>query len=810
MVNNFGQFGNYGSAATVIDCFTGQSVPVCEIPRGSSGRYIFVGVFWIGAVVGRDTLVSTGGDGWTPNMYELYPEGFGVGDMKKRSIKDPESPLYEGAVSEQDYIAVYYDTFSTSGNNVNLDQDGCVGRGHQPLGIRVDQRSYSWSYSYAEDFVLFDYKVQNIGVNRLRNVYMGFYVDADVHHTSVDGGQGASDDLCGFQIDLPTDPQFNPPGCNFVDTVRIAYISDNDGDPLGDDLTANTSVPHVTGMRVVRAPGDSLTYSFNWWISNPDALRDFGPRYKRNVRRRADMCAGNRGTPVGDIPKYFIMSNGEFDYDQIQSASWSALDTADTIFEDPGTFAREFAKGFDTRYLLSFGPFVVEPGQTLPVSFAYIGGENFHRIGSNGRANLINSNNPDQYKRNLDFSDLGLNATWADWIYDNPGVDTDTNGDSGKYRVCNIGGTEERFWYRGDGVPDFRGANPPPAPETWLYPGVGSVRVRFNGARSETAVDNFSQKVDFEGYRIYMSLDSRSSSYSPLVTYDKVNYNRFLFDTAYNAFRLKDIPFTPKQLQDAYGGGDPNWDPLQYTRTNPLVVVTPDPNDRDSVMYFTLQDYNNGMPSKIYADTVAYPKPPDSLLNWLPSQVPSDLPADFREMYYTEDNRLKYFEYEYTATNLLPTVERYFTVTAFDFGSPAAGLSSLETTVTSNAKRAYALATSEDVAAQDLKVYVFPNPYRNDGSYRTKGYESATVAEDRSHKLTFVNLPPVCNIRIYTLDGDLVKEFQYDQATSPWEGSVAIWDLITRNTQLAVSGLYYWTVEEPDGTTQIGKLVLIM
>ena len=32
-------------------------------------------------------------------------------------------------------------------------------------------------------------------------------------------------------------------------------------------------------------------------------------------------------------------------------------------------------------------------------------------------------------------------------------------------------------------------------------------------------------------------------------------------------------------------------------------------------------------------------------------------------------------------------------------------------------------------------------------------------------------------------------------------------DLITRNTQLAVSGLYYWTVEGDDGSVQIGKLL---
>lgn len=810
VVNNAGRFGNYDQALRVIDCFTGQLVPVCEYPRGSNTRYLYVGCFWIGAIVGRDTLVSTGGDGWTPSMYEFYPEGAGNGDMVRRSIKDPDSPLYDGAVSEQDYIAVYYDTFTTSGNGVTLDADFCSGRTHRPLGIRVEQRSYSWSYSYAEDFVLFDYRVQNISTNRLRNVYMGFYVDADVHIGTVTDGSGASDDLCGFQFDLPTHEQFNPPGCGFRDTVRIAYIMDNNGDPLGQDLNAQTSVPNVTAMRVVRAPSDTLTYSFNWWISNEQAPSDFGPRYKANIARRPDMCAGNRGTPMGDAPKYFIMSNNEFDYDQIETSYHASIAATDTLFESPGPDAGRFSKGYDTRYLLSFGPFIVEPGQTLPLSFAYIGGEDFHRQWDNWSVNLDAGYNPGRYKANLDFTDLGLNATWADWIYDNPGVDTDTNGDSGRYRLCDVGGTPERFWYRGDNVPDFRGANPPPPPDAWLHPEIGRVRIRFNGARSETAIDNFSQKVDFEGYRIYTSLDSRASSYHPLISYDRVDYNRFVFDTAYGAFRLKDVPFTLTELQDAYGGGDPGWDPLQFTRTNPLVVVTPDPSDRDSVMYFELQDFNNGMPTKLFPDTVTYPRPPDSLLQWLPAQVPADLPADYREKYFTNDNYLKFYEYEYVVENLLPTVARYFTVTAFDYGSPSAGLASLETAVNNNTKRAYALANDGTIDAANLKTYVYPNPYRLDGGYRRKGFEDTALARDRSYRIHFANLPPQCAIRIYTLDGDLVREIIHDASADPWVPSHDTWDLITRNTQLAVSGIYYWTVEEPNGKVQIGKLVLIM
>jgi len=63
---------------------------------------------------------------------------------------------------------------------------------------------------------------------------------------------------------------------------------------------------------------------------------------------------------------------------------------------------------------------------------------------------------------------------------------------------------------------------------------------------------------------------------------------------------------------------------------------------------------------------------------------------------------------------------------------------------------------------------------------------------------------------VFSLDGDLVREIVHNIPAENPIASHDTWDLITRNTQLAVSGLYYWTIEAPDGEVQIGKLVLIM
>ena len=82
--------------------------------------------------------------------------------------------------------------------------------------------------------------------------------------------------------------------------------------------------------------------------------------------------------------------------------------------------------------------------------------------------------------------------------------------------------------------------------------------------------------------------------------------------------------------------------------------------------------------------------------------------------------------------------------------------------------------------------------------------------DNRTRRIHFANLPPKCTISIYSLDGDLVREIFHDKNISDPNAAHDAWDLITRNTQLVVSGLYYWTVETESGETQLGKLVIIM
>ena len=804
-VNNNGTFGDGFRAAPASDCFNGEGVPSCEYPKNSGSKYLFAGAFWIGAVVGRDTLVSFGADGWS-GATEFFPDESPFGDMKHRSIKDPSSPLYEGAISEEDYISTYSDTITEGVAN------DYFGRAHRPLWIGVNEASYAWSYSYAEDFVLFDYKITNIGWQTLKDVYMGIYVDADVWGNGADPDAGAQDDVCGFLYQYP-DTCAN---CEFVDTVYTAWIADNDGDFSGSGV--GQPVPNVTATRIVRTPQDSLDVSFNWWISDTPAL-DFGPRRKDNYR---DFRTGGRGTPEGDVNKYFILRNREFDYDQVRTA---VIQPTDSVWEyPPQEQAPGFADGEDTRYTLSFGPFEINPGQTLPISFAYVGGENFHATGTVDNVRNL-PDNPDAYYANLSFADLARNSKWASFVYDNPGVDTDGDGFFGRFHTCQTDSAIARIdtthgeppvvetlwtytaaetcWYEGDGVPDFRGAAPPPAPKFWVESEVRGLKIRFNGMRSETTADRFSRTLDFEGYNIYIGRDLRPGALSLAESYDREDYNKWVqTDPAEDRWELLDEPFTLDELVRLYAFGDTTFSPLRYPRQHPYFHPY-----FDSVFYFTAQSHNV---SRLGIDTDIRKRYPDQPY---PSSLnPDSVAAD--EL--TDDGYFKYFEYEYDLSNLTPSLEWYVNVTAFDFGSPKTGLSPLESSPYNDADSAYALPDWETVSQKNLKVYVYPNPYRIDGNYRGEGFEgrnpaiTPTPPPDRTRVLHFANLPPKCTIRLYTLDGDLLREINHDVDPNRAEATHEEWNLITRNHQLVVSGLYYWVVETPSGETQIGKLAVIM
>ena len=654
-VTNSGTLGKGFFPGADVDFFTGEAINYsCEYPRGSNTEYLFAASLWIGAVVGRDTLVSVGADGWNPAGAEMFPDEAPFGRMIKRTAGDPE------AVSHEDYIAVYMDTITDG-----VDPD-YFGRPHRPLDIEVTQSSYAWAYPWTEDFVLIDYQIKNIGNEALVDVYVGFYVDADICW-DCSNTMGYTDDLSGFLQDWST----TYGNCQFLDTINVAWSADNDG-----DLNGIVPTPHVTGLAPLGVPADDMQYNFNWWVSNSHSALDFGPRLRSTSEDPwRDFGTGGLGTPEGDVNKHYIMRHREFDYDQAYTAT---IMSNDTLWMYPNQdIADDIANGFDTRYLLSFGPFDIAPGQTLPLTMAYVGGENLHTV-ENNIQNLPDQ--PDVYYSNLDFSDLALNVKWADWVYDNPGVDTDQDGYFGKFHVCcmdsvidyidpQTGDTVweytvcDTFYYEGDGVPDFDAVpNPAAYDMVWVESREEALWVRWNGLHAETAEDILTGQVDFEGYRAYLSPDGTPGSYVEVESYDIDNYLKYTWSPMHG-WELRDYPMTLLELRCLYGDscGDLDFYPLGYTVANPYIL----PGFPDSMFYFEAFGLNK---SYFGVNTEVLKRYPDQPY---PSTLDPDL-APAEEL--TEDGFLKYFEYELTIGGLLAGECYHVNVTRTDYGAPHFGI----------------------------------------------------------------------------------------------------------------------------------------
>lgn len=774
-------------------------------PYPGNVQHLAVGAFWIGAVIGDDTLVSVGADGWK-NVMDMWPDPYPGSEIIRRSILDPDD---EDAVSEQDFITTYTDTFlSPYSGYIDLS-------GHRPLGIEITQKSYAWSYSYAEDFILFDLWLKNLDTVDLEDVYMGIFIDGDVMYVE---SQGYDDDVSGFKRTIPS-----PLGCGFIDTINIAWIADNDGrDQAAKPCPDDFDLTSVTGVRLLNTPLNSKESSFNWWISNGNAELDWGPRLMGTPGDPFRDFGGFLGTPEGDKNKYYIMRHDEFDYNQLSAA----LDhTSDGWLPPPALLAVDFADGFDTRYLLSFGPFDLSPGEHAPVTFAYVGGEDFH-TDCDAFGNIFNPYYPYDYDEYLNFNDFGLNAVWASWMYDNPGYDTDGDGFKGKFHLCVQESTfiydtiqfepiliidteivytvADTLWYEGDGLPDFRGAAPPPPPTIRVKPRLteyyqGELHVRWNGLYSETAKDFFSNLPDFEGYRAYISLTPRASDFTLVCSYDIEDYNKYIWDYSLLRWELRDPPFTIDSLQKIYPGID---DPFRHGRRNPFPW-------KDSLFYFTPQEWNQSNTRDTNLIHKVYPEqPPPSILD--PELAAMQYPEEV-----TEDGNFKYFEYKYIFRNLLPSQLYYITITAFDYGSLSGNVGPLETSPTINMVAEYAQRSADEVEAGDFEVVVYPNPYRIDRDYREpegglfEGRGMDQAHDDYVRSIHFTNLPHNCTIRIFTLDGDLVRKIEHHCAPDDTRSMHERWDLINDDGLQVVSGIYLYTVESQHGS-QIGKIVIIM
>ncbi|MEE9443981.1 MAG: hypothetical protein V3V99_15055 [candidate division Zixibacteria bacterium] len=383
--------GRVPSFGGSVDPETGEVTTNVFFPKGSGNSYVYTILLWIGGVVGIDTLVSTAADQVSlTGGFELLSAAPLIGGLKRT-----------GNFADDEFVAIYSDTISDPGYNgvPNMYDD----QTHVPLGVEIRQESYSWADILYDDFVLIKFTVKNILDKNIKNGWIGFYIDPDIYNFP-NAPIGWVDDISGV-IDTLID-EGDP-----TSRLFIPYSFDNNGDPQGNTRWDSASVRGAVSLRLVASSFENPIQNFNWWVPNGNPDIDFGPRLIGTPEDPfREFTGGFTGSPYRQQDKYYMMAHPEIDYDQLFV---TVMDSSDG-WVPPANPTILIAA--DSRFMLSFGPFDLPPGDSVWFTVACVVSDSFH-VEANDYARYFDPASPGDYRNRLDFSRIIDDHRRIDSVY---------------------------------------------------------------------------------------------------------------------------------------------------------------------------------------------------------------------------------------------------------------------------------------------------------------------------------------------------------------------------------------------------------
>jgi len=377
IITRFDCYGGFGEGFSQYPNWSGWPGGSFVAPPDTGAEYLFAGGIWVGGIVGGDTLVSTAMDGWI-GIREMYPDG------NQPAVTKVPSPADFTMRAEFSDTSVWLGGYDS--------EDG--GRVHMPLDLHMVNRSHVWRTDPENQTVIYDLLLTNVGSQVIEDAYVGFYFDCDVCYDCASGA-GYTDDITGTLRDH-----------------GIAYIIDNDGDltPLN---PGELPAPRAFGFKFLASTFDPVDTNFNWWISHGTSSLDFGPRLKETPGDPwRDFGTGGLGTPARDDNKYYILSHTEWDYDQIMTPS---IEPDDPIWLGAEPWlAMDFANGYDTRFLVSIGPFDLVPGESQRLLYATFTSSDVHTYPDNIDNLIQGTYDPEAYLDSLHLTSLITNGELSD------------------------------------------------------------------------------------------------------------------------------------------------------------------------------------------------------------------------------------------------------------------------------------------------------------------------------------------------------------------------------------------------------------
>ncbi len=101
------------------------------------------------------------------------------------------------------------------------------------------------------------------------------------------------------------------------------------------------------------------------------------------------------------------------------------------------------------------------------------------------------------------------------------------------------------------------------------------------------------------------------------------------------------------------------------------------------------------------------------------------------------------------------------------------------------------------------RIKVVPNPYVATAEWEPRNPYNSGRGPRSIH---FTHLPAKCTIRIFTVNGELVRKIEVD---NPEDNGTAYWDLLTKDHLSVSYGVYIYHVEAPGIGEKVGKFAII-
>ncbi len=366
-ISNTGQSGYFepppdwsGYDGTFPDSFTYGNGYCAEYPAGSKQYYNWAAGIWVGApypkVIGNDTLwqprVSTGAYysdmGAMSRLYqsnEVFPEDdphsgefkyvqpgcepqpwqelWPYADTSLNSRRPPDQQLDP----DSGHIVSDEDTWAVMGDWIPEDSASTIfimGYDTDGLGVRLEQRTYSW-HSFGHDgYIYFNYKIKNMNSFPLDSVYVGYFMDNDVGQAGYEDPEGSNDDLIGYNREL-----------------NLGYTYDSNGSEPDWRYPAG-----YIGSMFCKTPKDIGMTGFQTW-----------------TREGQENQVDNTGM------------------DHLKYAELVGIDVPNDT--DPEHQFETFTVPRDVRHLMASGPFRLGPGEETEVTVAVVAGVTFEDLLAN-------------------------------------------------------------------------------------------------------------------------------------------------------------------------------------------------------------------------------------------------------------------------------------------------------------------------------------------------------------------------------------------------------------------------------------------